>query len=168
MSLQDRIYDFLLPSTKLTEDKLIWSDEDAPRPALPYVSMKITSLLPIGFISRSKADEDGKSKLIQHYEINLSVQYYGDDSAYNELLLLSLRLQSMKSIELGRNLHIAFVRRQSISDTTQLLDSRFEKRASSDLILRSAVYEEEVNELIDKITVSGSISGRDIDFDINI
>lgn len=141
----------------LTGIPVIFFNSNAPRPALPYVTLFLQSLVQIGDDYIPKPDNVGLSEIIGDREFTLNVQVFGGDPI---TILENLRSSLQKETVLNglRANNIAFVQHFPINDITELLDSRFEPRASMDILFRIAQTDSENNGLIETVEIEEEFS----------
>lgn len=114
---------------------VIFLNENAPRPAQPYVTLFLSSLNQIGEDYTPESDVNGLIDMVGDREFTLQIQTYGGDCITRlENLRSSLQMQTV--LDTLRANGIVFVNHFAISDVTELLDSRFEKRAAMDVLFR--------------------------------
>lgn len=114
---------------------VIFLNENAPRPSQPYVTLFLSSLNQIGEDYTPESDVNGLVDMVGDREFTLQIQTYGGDCITRlENLRSSLQMQTV--LDTLRANGIVFVNHFAISDVTELLDSRFEKRAAMDVLFR--------------------------------
>ena len=114
---------------------VIFLNENAPRPSQPYVTLLLSSLNQIGEDYTPEADLNGLVDMVGDREFTLQIQTYGGDCVTRlENLRNSLQMQTV--LDTLRANGIVFVNHFGINNTTELLDSRFEKRAAMDVLFR--------------------------------
>lgn len=114
---------------------VIFLNENAPRPAQPYVTLFLSTLNQIGEDYTPGPDTNGLVDMVGDREFTLQIQTYGGDCITRlENLRSSLQMQSV--LDTLRANGIVFVHHFPINDTTELLDSRFEKRGAMDVLFR--------------------------------
>jgi hypothetical protein len=134
MTLRDDLYTLFKP---LISETLIHGDGNAPRPALPYVSMKVMSM------RRVKNDWysediglDGLQTVKGDREFTLSFQRFGNDSV-EALDTLANKLRLTTVIDKFNNAKLPIVMAEDVVDVAALLDkSQIEPRASLDVFMR--------------------------------
>lgn len=111
---------------------------NAPRPTLDYVSLFISSVTQIGwdYVPRP-VDEAGTVEQVGDREFTFIVQGYGGDPL-TVLENLRTSLQKQTVLDTLRASGIVFVNWFPINDITDLVDSRFEQRATMDILFRIA------------------------------
>ena len=134
MTLKSDLYGLIQP---LIDETTIWMDQSTPRPALPYVGMRINNRIRVKSDHYSDADDEGVITIAGDREFTLNVQRYGPDSV-NVLDSLADNLRKVTVIEAFAAKKIAV-----IETTGQALDISFsqdgvkyEPRASLDLRFR--------------------------------
>lgn len=114
---------------------VIFLNENAPRPAQPYVTLFLSSLNQIGEDYTPESDVNGLVDMVGDREFTLQIQTYGSDCITRlENLRSSLQMQTV--LDTLRANGIVFVNHFGINDLTELLDSRFEKRGAMDVLFR--------------------------------
>lgn len=119
--------------------KVIWDNQNMPRPTKPYISAKMFAFRAVNREYIDKPNISGVSNIITHKEFTLSIQCYSDGSIdpIEKLLNLQDSLNKNKYDLLLGNEQIAFVTMlMGPTDTTIKLDTMFESRASMDLLFR--------------------------------
>lgn len=114
---------------------VIFLNENAPRPAQPYVTLFLTSLNQIGEDFTPESDINGMVDMVGDREFTLQIQTYGGD-CITRLENLRSSLQKQTVLDTLRANGIVFVNHFGINDLTELLDSRFEKRGAMDVLFR--------------------------------
>jgi len=136
---------------------VIFYNQNAPRPSLPYITLYLQSLLAIGEDYTTTPDVIGGVDLIGDREFTLQVQSYGGDPM---TLLENMRtsLQKQTVLDTLREDGIVFVNHFPINDITALLDTEFETRASMDILFRIAQFDEDISGLIETVEIEEIIS----------
>lgn len=116
----------------------IYLNPNAPRPDVDYVSLFISSITQIGWdYTQGPLDDSGVSQMVGDREFTLQcVAYGGDPMTVMQNLRTSLQKQTV--LDSLRVNGIVFVNWFPINDITQLVDSRYEQRASMDVLFRIA------------------------------
>lgn len=114
---------------------VIFLNENAPRPAQPYVTLFLSSLNQIGEDYTPESDISGMVDMVGDREFTLQIQTYGGD-CITRLENLRSSLQKQTILDTLRANGIVFVNHFGINDLTELLDSRFEKRGAMDVLFR--------------------------------
>lgn len=117
---------------------VIYYYQNAPRPTVDYVTLYITSTVQIGRdFTQSPLTTAGTSAMIGDREFTLQIQAYGGDPI---TILENLRtsLQIVTVLDSLRAQGLVYVDWLAINDITDLINSRYEQRASMDLRWRIA------------------------------
>ena len=150
----------------------IWYYPNAPRPALPYLSLCITDIKAIGWDYELPPDDLGNSALLGNREFTLEINYYGDDALDKiEKLYTSLRSQSVKQTLAASG--VFFVDRIMQSNITELIDSRFEQRYVLELQFRCSNQGITAPDTFDvgviaTVEIDGTIDGGNVDHDLHM
>ena len=137
MSLESDLYELFQP---LTGGTLVFMDQNAPRPALPFTAMKVMSRRMVNRDHYDDPDSLGNQNVDGDREFTLNLQRYqafGPDSVTQTLETVAekIRLNSVIDKFLAKGL-IAFDS-SAVNDISALLDkSQIEKRATLDIFLR--------------------------------
>jgi len=143
MTLRTDLRALFFPLFGLPEGKVIWQDENAPRPALPYVAMKVMSQRFVKQDHYANPDANGVQKVQGDRELTLNIQYLGPDSVQNlEAVVDKLRLNSVLDRFMAAK-YVAFNTAQ-VTDIAALLDkAQIEPRASMDVFIRTKKYQDD-------------------------
>lgn len=154
MTLRTDLRALFFPLFGLPGNKVIWQDEDAPRPALPYVAMKVISQRFVKQDYYSDPDENGVQKVQGDRELTLNIQYLGADSVQNlEAIVDKLRLNSVLDRFMNAK-YVAFNTAQ-VTDVAALLDkAQIEPRASLDVFIRTKKYQDDQVGIIETANIS--------------
>lgn len=122
----------------------IWADQNSPRPAKPYFTLKITPVVQIGedHVS-SMLDVSGvdKYRITGDREFTLMVQGIGY-GAIQKLSNLRDSLNDPVVTDALRSHDIAYVDSEDILDITELEDSIYVERGSLDVVFRTSTQSE--------------------------
>lgn len=126
---------FILPLIKELCGNIttIWDYQNSPKPANPYVSIKISPERNNGTEVRKRNDSSGNLDVVQQKECTLTVNAFGV-GVIDKLNMLVQNLQRPTIIDRCFAAKISFPRSEEVQDLTSLLDGRsWEERASIDL-----------------------------------
>jgi len=125
------LYDPLITET------LIFSDSNAPRPALPYVAMKVMGIRRINGDWKSESvGSNGLQTVKGDREFTLNIQRFGTDSV-EALSTLADKLRLTTNIEKFNTAKLPIIDAEDVVDVAALLDkSQIEPRASLDVFMR--------------------------------
>lgn len=160
MTLESDLYDVIQP---LIGGTVIWMDQSAPRPALPYTAMKVMSRRRVKRDHYDNPDDEGFQRVQGDREFTLSIQRYqayGPDSVTGILESLSdkLLLQTVNDKFFAKGL-VAF-NVGPVLDISALLDkTQIEKRASLDIYMRHAVTQMDNVGIIETVNIEGRDDG---------
>lgn len=142
-SIKNILYSWV--SSIITTKQFIWLDQNSPRPSLPYLGGRIGSYSFIHDDYVGSPDSSGYSEITGNREFVLYLEAYGNTSFESlEQLVMSLNKIDVISLLISNN--IVFVNEMNdIVDLSELLDSRYEERASLDLLFRIASSDTDEN-----------------------
>jgi hypothetical protein len=134
MTLKTDLFTLIDP---LVSETLIWADGNSPRPALPYVAMKVMGIRRINGDWRSESvGSDGLQTVKGDREFTLNIQRFGTDSV-ESLSTLADKLRLTTNIEKFNTAKLPIIDAEDVVDVAALLDnSQIEPRASLDVFLR--------------------------------
>lgn len=113
---------------------VIFYEPNAPRPTVPYVTLYLNSIIAVNQDwTSNEADDTGTVNMHGDRQFTLQVQAYGGDPlTLMENLRTSLQKQSV--LDTLRANGISFFASINIGDITELVDSKFERRATLDIL----------------------------------
>jgi hypothetical protein len=115
----------------------MWMDQNAPRPALPYIAGKISLVNPIGHDYDSTPSSGGVVTTTGNREFVLMLQSYGAN-AFQIMLEVQQATRRATSIDVLRSKGVIFVEdNDGVKDISAILDERSEPRAALDLRMRT-------------------------------
>ena len=150
--VRSSLYDWAVANIPISMP-VIYLFSNAPRPTVDYVSLYISTVTQIGWDwTQDPLDEFGISKQVGDREFTVQVQAYGGDPL-TVLQNLRTSLQKQNVLDSLRAVGIVFVNWFPINDVTDLIDSRYEQRASMDILFRIAdIYTDDLG-VIDNIVL---------------
>lgn len=113
---------------------VIFYEPNAPRPIVPYVTLYLNSVTAINQDwSSTEADSIGVINMKGDRQFTLQIQAYGNDPL---TLLENIRtsLQKQTVLDNLRASGIAFYESLTINDISELVDSKYERRAQLDIL----------------------------------
>lgn len=138
---------------------LIWADQNAPRPALPYLTLRLMAATPAENDARGEVTADGEQDLDNPTSATLEVQAYGT-GAENAIASLTKRLRFDQHVDRAVQLGIAIGRRIGVTNLSQLVsDSQFEERAMLEVALLFSGHDVDPVGLIETVEVEGEMTG---------
>lgn len=147
-----------------SSDKVIWLDQDMPRPSTDYIGVRLTSFKNIGREFVDTPDDTGKATIFKHKECTLNIHCYGNAS--NDPLEIALKIEDSQDIESQK----AILDAQQIvvvdllmgaTNTSIKLDTEFEARASLDFRLRMPFEISDSGQgVIETVIVEGEVNNE--------
>lgn len=159
--LKDNLFDWVDSVTSYGDSKIIWLDQNVPRPEKPYIGMRITPFVQVGQDYVGHPDNAGDANINGNREFTLMIQHYGVGSVQ---VLENLRssLQKPTIQESLREDGIVFVDRLDISDISELFDNEYEERATMDLLFRIAQSITDNVGVIESTNIEGTYYAPDL------
>lgn len=137
MSLETDLHSLIQP---IVGGTVIWMDQSAPRPALPYCAMKIMSVRFVNQDWHSGPDDNGIETVKGDREFTLNIQRYqayGPDSVTGILQSIVDKLRLTTVIDKFQAKKLVAFNTGAVADISALLDkTQIEKRASLDIFMR--------------------------------
>lgn len=136
---------------------VIWLYPNSPRPTIDYVSLYITTVTQVGWDwTQAPTDDNGISNMVGDREFVIQAQAYGGDPV---TILNNLRtsLQKQTVLDSLRQNGIVFFNWNPINDITELVDSRYEQRASMEINFRIADQYTDNLGVIDTVEIAENI-----------
>lgn len=153
-ALKEALYTIIQP---IMAETVIWPDQNAPRPALPYSTLRLSSITRQGTPHYSDVDNNGIQTVIAIREAVLQVQRFGDASV-EALETLSEKLDLVTNLDKLYLQKIAVFDKSPVTDVAQLLGGlATEPRASIDLSIRWKSSLTDNVGLIETVHVDGEV-----------
>lgn len=152
--LKTKLWNLLQP---ILAEPVIWADQSAPRPALPYATLRLSTIPRVGTPYYADPDENGIQTVCAMRESVLQVQRFGVDSVgaletFTDKVFLQSNLDKF-SVQ-----KIALFNASQVTDVALLLnDLATEPRASVELSLRWASDMTDNVGLIESVQIAGSV-----------
>ena len=159
--IKDLLYTWLYTYTnKIT----IWQDQAAPRPNLPYLTLRIQSLSSVGHEYTSVPNNSGMIKISGIREMTVNVQAYGENSfSILEDLHSINALPESQELLLSKGLILVDV--LNLTNITGLNEYCPEERATTDLLFRFGSQRVNANVgLIENVNIEGNLKNPDKQF----
>lgn len=155
-NIKSTIFSWLDGAVNLESNKIIFSDQDAPRPEKPYMTVKLQNFVALGHAQLSDVDGNGLGTFIGDREFTVSLQTFGENAfQYLDTALSSLaRPNAQTALDAG---FLAFVDHLTTNDITDALESGHEERAQMDLLFRIASVSTEDVGLIEKVEAASEM-----------
>jgi hypothetical protein len=148
--------------SQLVEIPIIRSQQDGPRPKLPYATYQINSRVTVGSDHYGWVDGGGLMPIKGTREGTILVNFYGEEARENADNLVNT-LRKVTSHYLMRRLKLVIASSSAVVDMTPLRDSaHFEPMANLDLTFRyTADYFDDVG-IIEQVNASGNVDKIEI------
>lgn len=161
------IYDWVTTFTGITT---IWMNDNGPKPNLPFIALRRSTLVSVGQGYLSEPDNNGLSKISGDRNMTVNIQAYGSNAIgrLDELYNIRLDNNSQELLYLGG---LALIDLLAITDLTGLNDTEFEERAQMDLLFRLVSQRTNVPVgLIETIEIEGNLKNpnKTFNFDLDI
>lgn len=138
---------------------VIWADQNMPRPTKPYITTRLTSFVQPNQAYMTPPNSSGVGTAISDKEFTLQLHCYSSISVDPITILLNLHdsLNILNQYKILQDAGIAFVDNLlGPMNTTTLLDTIYEERASMDLLMRIPWSLSDANQgLIETVKVDG-------------
>ena len=161
------IIKWLSLSSGLPVGKVIWTDQNMPRPVRPYIAVNMTGFKTINREYIAPQTEDGVVKIIEHKEYVLPIQYFADNAGSTDPIEKLSNVQSAIHTQQIQDLFIpegiVFVRVLFGPDCTSIkIDAMSESRGGMDLQFRMPwVMEDKGQGSIEAVSVEGVVKNID-------
>lgn len=135
--------------------RVVWADQDGPRPASPFLTLRLSGLESVHEDALQPPDTAGHAHIAGSREAVLTVQVYGSNAiAQASRLALSAHLPQPDLDSLG----VCIVSVEQLGDVSALMDDAIEPRAVLDVVLRASSDIEDVTGLIESVTVTSELN----------
>ncbi len=164
-TLKSKLYTLL--KAVIGSETLIFSDQNSPRPSLPYWTMRIQSLRSLGdqYFSQG-VSPTGDQHIFGTREATIAIQRYGDDSDLKCQELVDTIGKTTVS-EAWSVQNISCYETGDVINIIQLLDkSVIEPRAAVDLFIRFGGDVTDNVGMIETIETTGDLPGHDDAIDV--
>lgn len=152
--LKTTIYTLLQP---ILGETVIWADQSAPRPALPYTTIKFGVINKVGRSYYSNVDNVGVQSVFSVLESVLNVQRFGADSV-SALQTFTEKMQLSTNIEKLSVQDISLFDISPVTDIAELLNGiSIEPRASVDLYFRWTSKQTDAVGIIEFVDINGDV-----------
>lgn len=166
-NIENALIDWGLTETGLTT---IWQEQISIDPDVggklpyPYLTMKIISgPNEVGSFDRVRVG-DGIYEYTDHYEFTLQVEIVaGPEANLIPLNILSRSLDKPTVKQKFRAAGFSFKSKESILDTTELLETMYERRAIIDVFFGYQESIQDDNGTIEKVGITPTINGTELD-----
>lgn len=151
----------------------IWSNPNAPRPALPYVTLQVTSDVETNRQEISTINSSGIVDIGQHGEAVLSIQFFESRNGNGRLArdrAQALRMAFKKPTVLDALAAAGFPYRREagIFDIPAMVGTGFESRATLDVTLGYLAKTTDDHGYVETIIGTGTIPPQSFPFEVTI
>lgn len=157
MSLETDVYGLIQP---LAGGTVIWMDQNAPRPALPYCAMKINSVRYVNRDWTGDPDAGGNQPVTGDREFTLNIQRfqkYGPESVTGVLQNIADKLRLGTVIDKFQAKKLVAFDAGAVTDISALLDKTIiEKRAALDIFMRYKSRQIDAVQIIETVSVAAT------------
>lgn len=160
ITIKSKLYTLI--KAQIGNEVLIFADQNSPRPALPYWTMRLQSIRRLGSEYFSQGvDNAGNQDIFGTREATLAIQRYGSDSDTKCQELVD-NLSKTTSREAWGSQKINCYETGDVTNISQLLDkSIIEPRAAVDLFIRFGGEIVDNVGMIETVTSSGDTNNDD-------
>ena len=160
-TLKTKLYNLI--KAQLGAEVLIFSDQNSPRPPLPYWTMRVQSIRKLGHEYLSQGVTDlGDQTIFGVREATVAVQRYGNDSDLKcQGLVDNLQKTSVREAWQVQKI-ICYETGDVLNISTKLDNSVIEPRAAVDLFIRFGSSLVDNVGIIDTVNNTGSLGEIDI------
>ena len=167
-SLKARLWTLLQP---IIGEAVIWADQNAPRPAMPYCTLKLNTIKRKGTPYYASPDSNGLQDVLTMREATLQVQRFGDGSV-EALETVSDKLALNSNLDKFSLQDISAYDVSSVTDVALLLNSlATEPRASVDVSVRWWADVSDNVGLIETVISDGTLgpekTAKDLEYSIS-
>lgn len=147
----------------LAGETVIWADQNSPRPALPYWTMRINTIPTMGSAAYSQGvTPQGDQTIWRVNQATVALQRYGDDSEIKCHALKS-NLDKMTVRESWSQKQLACYDTGPVNNiSTKLDNATIEPRAAVDLFVRFGSRVVDRVGIIDTVEISGEYEGSSV------
>lgn len=144
-----------LKDTAIGPEKVIWANQEGPRPSRPYVLMDLVTGPVQNQRDEKRAVSPGVVDVTGHRTVTVSVDAFGQES---DELSMQLHSSLEKETIQGQlyTYGISVVRQESVEEKSLRLETKFEKRYGFDVIFNCVSSVRDEPGFIEKVEVSGN------------
>lgn len=115
---------------------VIFSEQNAPRPNLPYASISINPITSVGTPYFDRAEDDGRVLFDEDIEFMVMLEAYGQ-SSMQIVSNIHEALLNPDKVQVLNNFGLIYVDDEGLKDTSIKIDNQWERRANIDIRFRS-------------------------------
>ncbi|MBC3540657.1 LIC_12616 family protein [Rufibacter sediminis] len=151
---------WIIAATGLPDNKVVYANQNGPRPAFPYVTVHVTAKSDMGWADISVPDTDGVAEINNDRMVSISLQALGS-GAMSLMETLRDDLERPTSLQQFRGAGLPFIRvLNDVNDLTTVVGTKYEERAGMDLEFRTAVQLTDEVGLIEAVTGESQINSE--------
>lgn len=113
--------------------QIVWLFENSPRPQDPFIGLRVTNIDFIGQDYQTVLNSDGLFTLNSQRVLTLEMNFYNHANNFGHAEFFVAHLRLAPIIELLAKNNLGFIDKVSLTDITELLDTKYEKRAILEL-----------------------------------
>ena len=134
--IDKRIYDWTVLYSSIA---VIWVEDNGPKPNLPYLTLRRSTLIKYGHEYISAPNNSGIAKISGDRDLTINLQAYGSNAfgRLEDLYSAQMLPASQEFLQLG---NLSLIDQLAIGNITGLNDTLFEQRAQMDLLFRLHKY----------------------------
>lgn len=165
---QDAIFDFIVDATGLAEGKVIWAMPDIERPAVPYVTMNISSgPRKTGAAEVRYEGTQDTFKYPMRKEITLTINSYSQSGWLATLGSIVDALELPTKQEILRDAGLAIITSEDPIDISALLNDEHEGRGVVDIKLAYCDIINDESGEIESVKFDGTVGTLEVGQTIN-
>ena len=169
-SIRSAIYTWIkdeLIDTAIGAEKIIWVDQDAPRPSRPYAAMEIIAgPVQVGHDELREGSQDGSYNVTGNRRLTVTVTLFGNES----MALISRLHSSLEKPRVRDGLRsrggLALIQQEDVQKISLKLETRIESRHQFDVIFSCVSAVEDNIGFIKDVLVTNEVSDPDSEFEV--
>lgn len=138
-------------ATRVTSGTVIWLYGDGPKPDKPYVTLNLIGPQKPGFLDDVNGTDTSDLSFVQSGQrtFTVSVNVYSDSDALTWAYQLQASLDNPVEIDIFNKADIGLGDTGDVNDLSELLETKWERRAQFDFTIFSASNIEFENDIIE-------------------
>jgi hypothetical protein len=154
-AIQDALYDW---AYAVTNGTVVWEYGAGSKPGKPFISLNLIGPSRTGFTDSNKklaGDLDFRQEGMRVFTVSVNV--YDDDDALTWATVLQASLDNTVYIDQLQGEKIGIGDVGGVTDLSQLLETKYERRARFEFVIFKAYNEEYTLDVIEDVTVENNI-----------
>lgn len=151
---QELFYQAIAPI--LAPVKLVYADQNAPRPGKPYATFKLTSVIPPRFAVEGLPDGGGIVDVTEHATFSLEVMTFGKD-AHRIAILLASKLKYPSQVQRIHELGVSIASIGQVLSVPVFFGQQSEEQASVEISGYAIVAGQDDVGLVEEVKVTGTV-----------